>query len=59
MLLRILAALGLAALLAACGADGAPTPPSDDADEPSAGITIGGSIGVGVAGGSASASIAD
>ncbi len=43
---RLLATLGLLAALAACGADGDPTPP----DAAKTGITISGTASVGVAG---------
>lgn len=39
-------ALGLLALLAACGVDGAPTPPKP---KPQSGVTLSGSARVGVA----------
>ena len=42
------------ALLAACGVDGAPVPPSEveEEDRPRSGVIISGSVGVGVVGGS-------
>jgi hypothetical protein len=43
---RILSALGLLALLASCGADGAPTPPAAS----QTGVTLSGTAEVGVTG---------
>ena len=50
-------ALTLFLSLSACGVDGPPTPPADPPPEtsetrPTTGITISGTVGVGVAGGS-------
>ena len=47
MTLKTLTAIGLLALLAACGADGPPKPP---AAKPQSGVTISGTARVGVVG---------
>ncbi len=50
---RALAAAALLLALAACGADGPPRPPASEPDErPGPGLTVTGSVGFGVTGGS-------
>ncbi len=46
---RIISALAFLALLAGCGVDGRPTPPSE---EPAIGVTVSGTAEIGVTGGS-------
>lgn len=51
-------ALAALLLLAACGADGRPVPPPPEPEETRrGGITLSGSIGAGVAGGSVSGTV--
>ena len=50
--MRPATALLLLAALAACGVDGPPVPPADDRENPEPGITLSGSVEMGVSGGS-------
>ena len=53
MPMRPILALALILALSACGVDGPPVPPPDEPeDERRSGITISGTVGVGVTGGS-------
>lgn len=49
MIIRSALALGLVAMLAACGADGPPTRPEPKDTTPEPGISIHGSVDMGVA----------
>ena len=55
--IRLAGCLALIAGLAACGVDGAPIPPSDEPETPEPGVTLSGSVSMGVSGGSGRSSI--
>lgn len=45
---RVILSLGLVALLAACGADGAPIAPEPEPETPPPGVSISGTASVGI-----------
>ena len=47
-MIRVVLSLGLVALLAACGADGAPTAPEPEPETPPPGLSISGTASVGI-----------